>query len=103
MQQEQLRNLNTILSTYGKEPQVDMTIEECSELQKALLKFRRKNASATKEELANLREDIVDELADVEIMVEQMKIAYGCNGEVEERVDYKISRQMRRIKEEKKC
>lgn len=102
MVQEQLRNLNTIVETYGKEPQVDMAIEECAELQKALLKYRRKErAGATNEEITKLKADIVDELADVSIMVEQMKIVYGCHGEVEDKTEYKINRQMQRIKEGK--
>lgn len=41
MTQEQMRNLNTIVETYGNDAQEDMAIEECSELVKAILKFRR--------------------------------------------------------------
>lgn len=41
MTQEQMRNLNTIVETYGNDAQEDMAIEECSELIKAILKFRR--------------------------------------------------------------
>lgn len=31
MTQEQMRNLNTIVETYGNDAQEDMAIEECSE------------------------------------------------------------------------
>lgn len=87
---EQAKSLHTIISTYGVNPQVDMAIEECSELTKALLKFRRKPTSAT-------RHDIIDELADVQIMLNQMKIIFDCTGEVENMIDYKINRQLERI------
>lgn len=36
MTQEQMRNLNTIVETYGNDAQEDMDIEECSELVKAI-------------------------------------------------------------------
>lgn len=32
-----MRNLNTIVETYGNDAQEDMAIEECSELVKAIL------------------------------------------------------------------
>ena len=41
MTKEQLRNLNDIVTIYGDNKQADMCIEECAELQKALLKYRR--------------------------------------------------------------
>ncbi len=104
MTYEQLRNLNTIVETYGVDPQVDMCLEKCAELQKALLKYRRggfhKHAfgsdRAAEEEKA--RRTIIDELADVSVMVEQMKIIYGYV-ETEDRIDFMISRQMERLRD----
>lgn len=93
MTQKQLRDLNTIVETYGSDKQEDMVIEECSELIKAILKFRRSN---TKNE--DLREAVIDEIADVSIMVAQLQIIFGCMSETEERIAYKIDRQMNRIK-----
>lgn len=78
MTQEQMRNLNTIVETYGNDAQEDMAIEECSELVKAILKFRRSD-----EKTAEMREAVIDEIA----------------AEVEDRIDFKINRQMGRIKE----
>lgn len=63
MTQEQMRNLNTIVETYGNDAQEDMAIEECSELVKAILKFRRSN-----EKTAETREAVIDEIADVQII-----------------------------------
>lgn len=62
--------LRAAVDTYGKEAQTDMMIEEMSELTKALLKHRRNNTSKT-------ADDILEEMADVEIMLDQMKMIYG--------------------------
>ena len=94
MTQKQLRDLNTIVETYGSDKQEDMAIEECSELIKAILKFRRSNAKDS-----DLRDAVIDEIADVQIMLTQLGIIINSVAEVEERIDFKINRQMGRIKE----
>lgn len=94
MTQEQMRNLNTIVETYGNDAQEDMAIEECSELVKAILKFRRSNAKDS-----DLRDAVIDEIADVQIMLTQLGIIFNCVEEVNERIDFKIDRQMGRITE----
>ncbi len=88
MKQEQLRQLCKIIDTYGSDKQQNQAIEECSELIKAICKYKRTLYHV---------EDIVDEIADVEIMLNQLKIIFGCFGEVEERIDFKIKRQLERI------
>lgn len=56
---------------YGQDAQTDMMIEEMSELAKALLKHRRyPDDEGT---IDNIRE----EMADVQIMLDQMQIIYG--------------------------
>lgn len=70
MTQEQMRSLNTIVETYGNDAQEDMAIEECSELVKAILKLRRSD-----EKTAETREAVIDEIADVQIMLSQLEIA----------------------------
>lgn len=101
--EEKRKKLKEIANAYGDNPQIDMCIEECSELTKALLKYRRKSNSnsSTGEEMSALREDIIGELADVRIMVEQMEIIFGFHNEVNQIIDYKISRQMKRLEERK--
>ena len=94
MTQEQMRNLNTIVETYGNDAQEDMAIEECSELVKAILKLRRSD-----EKTAEMREAVIDEIADVQIMLSQLEIIFNCVAEIEDRIDFKINRQMGRIKE----
>ena len=80
-----------IIDTYGTKHQEDIAIEELSELQKAILKHRRYGDKETEQA-------IIDEIADVQIMLEQLKIIYSCHKDVEERVEYKIDRQIKRIK-----
>lgn len=86
-----VKKLLFIINTYGTCSQQDIAIEEMSELQKAILKHRRNPSEKT-------RKDIIDEIADVSIMLEQLKIIYSCHKDVEERVEYKIDRQINRIK-----
>ena len=64
--------LNAI-STYGQMMQEDVCIEEMSELTKAIIKCRRIGAGRIKENNENVREEI----ADVQIMLDQMRIIYG--------------------------
>lgn len=87
MNKEKLR---FIIDCYGTKTQEEIALEELAELQKAILKFRR-------EKSGKAYKDIIDELADVEIMLEQLKIIYSCHVDVEERIDYKINRQISRI------
>ena len=83
-------NLLFVINSYGIKSQEDVAIEEMAELQKAIIKNRRYNDEKTKEEL-------IEEIADVEIMLSQLKIIYSCKKEVEEKIDYKIERQIKRI------
>ena len=54
-----------------------MMIEEMSELTKALCKFWRKNADG------RAVADIQEEMADVQIMLDQMKIIFGETKDIE--------------------
>lgn len=81
--------IQAIAENYGFSKQSDVCIEECSELIKAILKYRRGKGTVT---------DIIDELADVEIMIEQMKDLLCCHSDVRERISFKLSRQQARIK-----
>ena len=92
MKPEQLRKLSAIVEIYGADHQQDKAIEECSELIQAICKY--------KESLDHV-ENIVDEIADVEIMLNQLKIIFECTGEVEDRIEFKINRQLERIAAEK--
>lgn len=56
------------LKYWGAQPQIEMVIEECSELTQAFQKQKRG--------VDNIN-NIYEEIADVEIMIEQMRILYG--------------------------
>lgn len=84
--------------TYGREAQTDMCIEECSELIKALLKYRRfpPEEWLSKKRLNTLK-SIQEEIADVQIMIWQMDLMYGY-GFTGDQIDKKIDRLRERIK-----
>lgn len=88
--------LKAAISTYGKEAQVDMAIEEMSELIKALLKYRR-SKNTTGIEYGKLRSNIIEEAADVLIMVVQILMMYDKDGECQSEVDYKVNRLYERL------
>lgn len=78
------------LEKYGAESQTLMLFEEMSELIKELCKHARGED--------NVR-FIAEEIADVEIVLEQMKILHDCAEDVEQ---WKF-RKLRRLKERLKC
>ena len=88
MKPEQLRKLIRNIEHYGTSVELDQAIEECEELIDEIKKY--KNSSGC-------LEDIIDEIADVKVMLAQLEIIFDCSGAVEDRVDYKINRQMERI------
>lgn len=72
------------IDKWGEQSQIDMAIEECSELITKLVKRGRCVNSATDEE-------ICDEIADVEIMMGQLRLIFNDNL-IEKRKKYKINR-----------
>ena len=74
------------ISTYGEEAQIRMVFEEMAELQKELCKHLR-----GKEPFEQIIR-IAEEIADVEIMLDQMKILFKLNEAVESHKEYKIFR-----------
>ena len=75
--------LQEAIDRYGTEAQLMMVLEEMSELQKEICKWFRGKRD---------RDAIADEVADVEIMLEQVKIIFDLHGEVNEHIDRKIER-----------
>lgn len=71
------------VKVFGKEQQTMMFIEECGELFQAISKYKRGYGP---------RENICEEIADVEIMLEQLKYVYGCHREVDQWKNKKIVR-----------
>ena len=92
MTDQQKRKCADIANHYGKDSQVLVAIEEMSELIKELCKYFRR-FDRTKE--------ITEEIADVEIMIEQLKTLFENYDEVGNVIDYKLERQMQRMEIEK--
>ena len=66
--------LDRAITAYGAPAQMDMAVEEMAELTKALCKVKR--ASCAAEAKAAL-ENVVEEMADVQIMLDQLRIIFG--------------------------
>ena len=73
--------LITAIRTFGEEAQEGVAIEECSELIQAISHKHR-----------GRKHNIAEEIADVEIMLEQLKIINDCHKEVAEIHKQKIDR-----------
>ena len=96
MTRKQNRQLHYIIGRYGEYFQVLKAIEECSELSQALC--RVVNETCEKGNFDKKVVDMIDEIADVAIMLEQLKIIFHCHDQVKERIDFKINRQLERDK-----
>lgn len=59
-----------LIDKFGEKAQVIVAIEELSELQKALCKYLRGQTNF---------ENIVEEIADVKIMLEQLELIFDCD------------------------
>lgn len=65
------------IKTYGEESQIDMAIEEMSELTKALLKHRRAYKKYKTVPEKYFIENVLEEMADVQIMLDQLYMIFG--------------------------
>lgn len=85
------KDLKYIADFYGLEQQLRQTQEECAELIVAISKvFRGEGYN-----------DVTNEIADVEIMCEQIKYILGVSKAVEKVKQSKIERQLKRVEIEK--
>ena len=84
--------LQMIADHYGIKKQLRQLAEECSELAVEASHSARKGTTVK----------IIEEMADVEIMIEQIiYLAKIDLCDIEDCINYKLDRQMKRIKEEK--
>lgn len=84
--------INFISEKYGKESQLRQLQEECGELIVACSKLIR-----SKDRAVN---NLIEELADVRIMIEQIEHLYGLKSLVEDEMEYKLNRQLERMGEQ---
>jgi len=68
---------------WGNRSQSDLMIEECSELTQAIIKYRRGIVD---------KDRVVSEMADVQIMLNQMKVIVGDDSLFEKWMAVKLSR-----------
>lgn len=86
-------NLKKIANHYGFSNQLQMLVEEMAELTQAICKYKRfENAK----ERVDIFENLIEEVADVEIVLSQIKMLVGEKA-VNKKVEEKVERQLRRI------
>lgn len=83
---------------FGVRHQVDLAVEEMSELTKALMKYRRAEEKGA-EDKTDERLSIIEEMADVEVMFDQLKMIYDCESVVALKKYLKTERLAKRLKE----
>ena len=88
------KRITAIAEHYGYEKQSQQCIEEMAELTKAICKYQRAGKVPGTEYA-----DLIEEVADVEIMIKQLKYLLGP-ADVDEMVGKKLDRQMKRMGEE---
>lgn len=93
MTEQEMKNAITIIAMhYGMKAQSMQTCEECAELIQAVSKLTR---GVTEMRISAL----VEEIADVRIMMSQLMLLYGISDlEVTEVMQAKLERQLERIK-----
>lgn len=90
------------LDRYGIERQSLVAMEELSELQKAISKLVRNPEEKTKPlEFKGLRQNLIEEMADVLICMDQLIEYYQIQGiEIQDTIQAKQERQAKRLEEE---
>lgn len=87
--EERLKTYTNALVTYGEETQMVVAVEELSECQKEICKFLRGFGNAG---------NLAEEIADATICLEQMRIFFGLNELVCQKMDEKVKRLDDRLK-----
>lgn len=87
MTQEEFEVYARALEQWGAKAQINMLFEEMAELQNAICKFFRNRASCN---------EVITEIADVQIMAQQMQVLFG-NDNVKAERDRKFERLKKRL------
>lgn len=90
--------LHAAVETFGRDSQMMMMVEEMSELTKAISKFFRATSAGDEQAVDAAEMSIREEMADVQIMLDQMKIMFGYTNMQERK---KLVRLEKRIAEYK--
>jgi len=85
--ESEVKIMQTALDQWGVNAQVGQTVEECAELIVALQKYVNRTPQS------GMVENILDEIADVEMMLAQMRLVLGIDDDaLRKRIEYKFAR-----------
>lgn len=105
--EEYSNSIIAIANHYDYESQSRQLIEEMAELTVAINKLWRVERFCDKKNIMDVKgfsypevKGIIEEIADTEIMLAQIKYLLDCQDEVEQEKERKILRQLERMKEE---
>ena len=99
MEKKVRASIRQIAETYGYESQSRQCIEEMAELTQAINKLWRAQVEAA--DLVPIRKNVIDEMADVQIMLWQMEfLLLADDGELKAAIKQKINRQLKRIEKQ---
>lgn len=87
--------ISGMLDKFGEDSQIDVAIEEMSELTKELIKYKRSKIHF-RERQASSRDHVVEEISDVLFMIEYLKKIFNIS---EEDLQAEIAAKARRTKE----
>ena len=93
--------IRKIADHYGLNAQLNVATEELAELIQAIARFRRVDERDMLE-LAIRKNLVAEEMADVEVMLAQIKYLMKIDERVEAVAKYEIERQLKRMKKETK-
>ena len=99
---EDVAKCKTIIDTYGTETQQTVLIEGCAELIQAVCKLKRVDPTDA-ESYGTATKHFIEELADVTVMIEQMKqsLTPALSADYNKIITEKLDRQIKRMEEEK--
>jgi len=85
--EDEIKIMQKCLDQWGLNAQVGQTVEECAKLIVALQKYVNRTPST------GMVENIFDEIADVEMMLGQMRLVLGIDDDtLRKRIEYKFER-----------
>ena len=98
MNKQQKEKVKQIADFYGIEKQLEKLAEECEELIDATVDYGI-DYHVANEDISTSA--LIDEMADVKIMIKQLEYLLECEQEVKDRVEFKLNRQIGRMEEER--
>lgn len=93
-----LEILRIAIQHYGANSQIDVCIEEMAELIQALIKTKR---YASDDHFDAFRDNVIEEIADVEIMLQQLRIIFNIDErDIYKKKNFKLDRLTERVEDE---